>query len=128
MTRLFDADWLDRRRRSTDALSPLPGCDAVYDVVVEDEGVTMRTELRDGRIADNVVDPPSGDADFTMRMSRELFESVIRGELDPSVGFMRGEIKVVGDLGRMLSVLPATTRDGWREATAALAADTDFGR
>lgn len=49
--------------------------------------------------------------------------ALLRGEVEPSVAFMRGRLKATGDGGLLLAVLGSTTTGGfevWRQRCAAL--------
>ena len=52
--------------------------------------------------------------------------AVVRGELDQHVGFMQGRVKVTGNIGRMLSVMPVTTSPEWRAAASRVLAGTEL--
>lgn len=47
------------------------------------------------------------DADVTFTVSYDDAVAVVRGELDLSVAFMQGRMKVEGDMGVLLTLLPA---------------------
>jgi hypothetical protein len=49
-------------------------------------------------------------ADVTFTMTPEVGAAFDEGALDLSVGFMRGEIKMAGDSGALLHVLPRLRR------------------
>lgn len=126
MPDLLTQDWLDRQRSGTTSLPERPGATARIQYEVRggpDKTVVFHTHLEDGRIVTNALGADD-EADFTMLIPHDQFLDIVRGELDPSVGYMRGQIKVTGNIGRMLSVLPVTTSDEWRAAMADLAADT----
>lgn len=44
------------------------------------------------------VSTDDAGADCTISMSREDFESLIAGELNPTMAFMSGKLKVTGDM------------------------------
>ena len=128
MLRLLSQDWLDRQRSEMASLPAHPGATARIQYQVEggaDGPVTFHTHLEDGRITENRLGADD-EADFTMRVPLAQFEAIVRGEADASVGYMQGTVKVTGNIGRMLSVLPVTTADEWRAAMRRVAADTDF--
>lgn len=66
------------------------------------------------------------DADIVLTLPYDDTIAVARGELEPSVAFMRGRMKTAGDPGRLLDVLAATARPEFHAARDALAAATDF--
>lgn len=128
MPALLTQEWLDLQRSSTAELPERPGASAVVEHRVTggpDGDVVFHTVLEDGRITSNALGA-ADDPDFTMALSHDEFAAVVRGELDLHVGFMQGRIEVSGDIGRMLSVLPMTTSEGWRAAAATVRARTDF--
>lgn len=128
MTELLSQDWLDLQRDATSGLPVRTGCSAVigYEITGGPDGtVHFHTTLEDGRIVDSRLGV-ADDPDFVMLMPRDELVAVVRGDLDPNVGFMQGRIKVTGNIGRMLSVLPVTCSPEWREAAAAVAEQTGF--
>ena len=53
------------------------------------------------------VDEPPAAPDVTFSVMAPDADAVNSGELDIAVGFMRGQIKMAGDNGALLDVLPA---------------------
>jgi putative sterol carrier protein len=126
MPELLGQEWLDRQRAETALLPVRPGATARIQYEISDGPagpVVFHTHLEDGRITANALGPDD-DPDFTVLVPHGQFVEIVRGTLDPSVGYMQGRVKVAGNIGRMLSVLPVTTSPEWRAAMARLAADT----
>jgi putative sterol carrier protein len=48
------------------------------------------------------------DADFTMTLSYEDSAAVARGELDANAAFMQGRMKVAGNMGKLMQLMPLT--------------------
>jgi hypothetical protein len=63
------------------------------------------------RVDDGTVVPIDGDdaADIMFTMTEDDAQALHDGTLDLSVGFMRGQIKMAGDFGRLLQLLPLTS-------------------
>lgn len=52
----------------------------------------------DGASSPNSVSNEDKDADCTILMSLEDFETMLAGDLDPTTAFMMGKLKVEGDM------------------------------
>jgi hypothetical protein len=55
------------------------------------------------------ADRATGDAAVTFTLTPALADQLAHGTLDLSVGFMRGDVKMAGDFGVLLQVLPTLT-------------------
>lgn len=125
---LLSQAWLDLQRDATADLPVRAGASACieYEVTGGPDGdVVFTTVLEDGRIADNRLGP-ADDPDFRVLLTHADLVEVVRGELDQNVGFMQGRVKVTGNIGRMLSVLPVTTSKEWRAASQRVLASTEL--
>jgi putative sterol carrier protein len=71
-------------------------------VVVRVEGTT---------VVDSGDATGTDDADITFTMTEADAHALHDGDLDLSVGFMRGQIKMAGDFGKLLHFLPLTASD-----------------
>lgn len=77
----------------------------------------FHVELDDGAIGASATGPAEAP-DITMIMPPGVFAAVVARELPVDEGYMQGRIKVRGNVGRMLSVMPVLMSEPW---TAALA-------
>lgn len=50
------------------------------------------------------VSTTDGPADCVIRMSKDDFDSLVAGELNPTAAFMQGKIKVEGDMSVAMSL------------------------
>ncbi|QDZ02739.1 sterol-binding protein [Nitratireductor mangrovi] len=50
------------------------------------------------------VSTNNADADCTISMSKDDFESLVSGELDPTAAFMQGKMKVDGDMSAAMAL------------------------
>ncbi len=53
----------------------------------------------DGKSSPNSVSNEDRDADCTITMSRENFEKLLEGDLDPTTAYMFGKLKIAGSMG-----------------------------
>ena len=64
--------------------------------------------------------------DVTLTLSRKDAASLCRGDLDPSVAFMQGRLKVAGSMGVMISLLTAMNTPEYRGLRQTIAQSTEF--
>ncbi len=85
-----------------------PGVEARVAVTVEKAPtgkVRWTAEIADDGLAG--AEPGAArDADIALTVGYEDLVSCLSGEVDPSVMFMRGDLKVAGDTGRFFDLLP----------------------
>ena len=61
----------------------------------------------DGREVPTVVNNERQEADATMKVTKENFEKIVLGELNPQLAFLTGKIKLKGDMSAALEFGPA---------------------
>jgi putative sterol carrier protein len=71
------------------------GLDATVRFDFGDDGVIFV----DGKSVPNSVSNEAKDAECTIKISMENFGRMVRGELDPTMAFMMGQLKVSGNMG-----------------------------
>ena len=86
--------------------------------------VKWNVQVRGGTVAAAAGGAPGADVSLTLGYDDAV--AVLRGDLAPSVAFMRGTMKTAGDQGRLLDLLAATARPGFATAREALAATTEL--
>jgi putative sterol carrier protein len=64
--------------------------------VIEDEGAIV--------IDANGARAGEDDTDVTLTASRDTFESILAGDLDPAAAFMSGRLSVDGDMGMAMKL------------------------
>ena len=79
----------------------------------------------DGRIVEATFGRDDDAADCTFLVTPSDAVPLATGELDLHAGFMQGRIKMVGDMGRFMAVLPCTQSEEFRALLAEVAAATD---
>ena len=58
----------------------------------------------DGKSVPNTVDITDREAECTIAITRENLAALMRGELEPTTGFMMGKFKVSGDMSVALKL------------------------
>jgi len=74
-------------------------------------GYRLKFALAEGGVIlwDGTETPPAignedGDADTTIRLSSENLQKLMTGELDPTLAYMTGKIKIEGSMGVALKL------------------------
>jgi predicted lipid carrier protein YhbT len=126
MVAYLSQEWLDLQRERLGALPERPGATARVQYVVTGApggDVRYRQVVVDGRLEESVlgVDP---DAEVTFTQRYDDAVEIVRGELDASAAFMQGRVKVVGDMGKVMALMPVTQSAEYRAAVADVAEHT----
>jgi predicted lipid carrier protein YhbT len=121
-------EWLDLQRDLLGDLPARPGATARVQYVVSGtpEGEVRYTRvIVDGRLTAAALgtDP---DAEVTFTQTHADAVEIARGDLDANVAFMQGRVKVVGDMGKVMALMPLTSSPEYRTALAEVAARTDL--
>ncbi|MFU8778139.1 MAG: SCP2 sterol-binding domain-containing protein [Roseovarius sp.] len=72
------------------------GLDGSAKFVIEDEGAIV-IDADGARAGDD-------ETDVTLTASRDTFESILAGDLDPAAAFMSGRLSVDGDMGMAMKL------------------------
>lgn len=83
----------------TEALRAKVGEDCGLGAVLKFDCGADGVAVIDGTAMPNAVSNDDRDADCTVTISRENLAALLRGELNPTNGFMMGKFKVAGDMG-----------------------------
>jgi putative sterol carrier protein len=110
MAKYLSQEWLDEGRKLAQEFPERPGATArmQFAVTGSPEGdVKYYQVLENGKILESTLgeDP---NADFTMTSSYEDSVKIQKGELDPNAAFMQGRMKVTGNMGKLMSLMPLT--------------------
>jgi hypothetical protein len=120
--------WVALHATAAGDLPERPGATARLQLVVAAKGqpeVAWSLVFVDGRLVETAFGRDDR-ADCTFLVTPADAALLATGELDLHVGFMQGRIKMEGDMGRLLAVLPCTQSPELREALAEVAAATEL--
>lgn len=120
--------WLDLHRTLVADLPERPGVTARVQYVVTgtpDGEVRYHQRVVDGRVVEaGLGDDP--EAQVTLTQSYGDAREIADGALDVNAAFMQGRVKVVGDMGSVMALMPLTQSDEHRAALVQLAGQTDY--
>lgn len=127
MTAFLTPEWFDRLCSESQALPQVEGATAVLGLTVTKapEGdVRVHLDVEVGRLARCDL-TPGAEAPLEVVCPHDLALSVLRGETTVPVEFMRGGLKVSGDMQVMHRMLPLTGGPEFAAMLSKLAGETE---
>ena len=110
MAKYLSQEWLDEGRKLAQEFPERPGATARMQFAVTGgpEGdVKYYQVLDNGKILESTLGEDA-NADFTMTSSYDDTVKIQKGELDANAAFMQGRMKVTGNMGKLMSLMPLT--------------------
>lgn len=110
MAKYLTQEWLDEGRELSADQPERPGASAKMQYVVTggpDGDVEYYWVLEDGKLTEASLGAID-DADFTMTSTYDDSVAIAKGELDANAAFMQGKMKVTGNIGKLMQLLPLT--------------------
>jgi hypothetical protein len=117
-------EWLKELVASTSARPQVPGANGTVSMVITGGpagDVSYHWSYRDGLPGEGAMGS-APDANLTLTIGRADAEAVAKGDVEPSVAYMRGRLKAAGDGGLLLGLLASTATEPyrtWRQHIAA---------
>ena len=110
MAKYLSQEWLDEGQKLAQEFPERPGATARMQFVVTDapEGeVKYYQVIENGKTLESKLgeDP---NAEFTMTANYDDNVKIQKGELDANAAFMQGRMKVTGNMGKLMSLMPLT--------------------
>lgn len=128
MAKWLSAEWMAEYKKLAESQPNRPGATASiqYEIVegpvddihyywVVEDGILQECELGD-----------LDDAELVLTLTYEDALAIQKGQLDATAAFMQGKLKVAGNMGKLMSLLPVTTSDEYRVLQDQVAARTEF--
>jgi len=103
-------EWLDQGRELAKDQPERPGSSAKMQYVVTggpDGDIKYYWVLENGKLLESQLGEIA-DPDFTMTSSWDDSVAIAKGELDANAAFMQGKMKVAGNTGKLMQLLPLT--------------------
>ena len=110
MPKWLSQEWLDEQKRLAADQPERPGATARMQYVVTggpDGDIKYYWVLQDGKLQESKLGELD-DADFTMSMTYDDSVRIQKGELDANAAFMQGRMKVTGNMGKLMQLMPLT--------------------
>ena len=110
MAKYLTQEWLDQSRELAKDQPDRPGASAKMQYVVTGgpEGdIKYYWVLENGKLLESQVGEIA-EPDFTMTSSYDDSVAIAKGTLDANAAFMQGKMKVAGNTGKLMQLMPLT--------------------
>lgn len=128
MPKYLSQEWIDDTRKLAEGQPERPGASARMQYVVTggpDGDIEYYWILENGKLLESDLGEVDS-ADFTMTLSYADSVKVQQGELDANAAFMQGRMKVSGNMGKLMQLMPLTNSPEYRELQEAIRGITQF--
>ncbi len=128
MAKYLTQEWLDEGRELAKDQPDRPGASAKMQYVLSggpDGELKYYWVLEDGKLLESQLGEIA-EPDFTMSMSYDDSVLVQKGELDVNAAFMQGRVKVAGNMGKLMQLMPLTSSPEYKVLQEQVAAITEF--
>jgi putative sterol carrier protein len=127
-TKYLSQEWLDETREMAASQPSRPGASARIQYVVSggpDGDVKYYWILEDGKLLESALGTVD-DVDFTLTLTYEDSVKVQQGDLDANAAFMQGRMKVAGNMGKLMQLLPLTNSPEYKTLQSDITKTTTF--
>lgn len=128
MAKYLTQEWLDESRELAKDQPERAGASAKMQYVVTggpDGDVKYYWVLEDGKLLESSLGEIA-DADFTMTSTFDDSVAIAKGELDANAAFMQGKVKVTGNMGKLMQLMPLTMSPEYQALGEKVRAITEF--
>lgn len=128
MPKYLSQEWLDTVKELAQEFPEKPGATARMQYVVTGapEGEVKYYQVIDnGKMQEAQVgeDP---NADFTITVAYEDSKKIQQGQLDANAAFMQGRLKVTGNMGKLMSLMPLTQSPEYKQIQSKVNEQTEY--
>ena len=128
MAKYLSQEWLDEGKALGQEFPERPGATARMQYVVSGApggDVKYYQVIENGKMLENTLgeDP---NAEFTLTVSYDDSVKIQNGELDPNAAFMQGRMKVTGNMGKLMSLMPLTQSPEYKAIQEKIRAITEY--
>jgi putative sterol carrier protein len=128
MPQYLSQEWLDEQRAIAQEFPERPGATAHLQYVVTggpEKEIKYYWVIENGKMLESRLgeDP---DAEVTITFTYDDSVKIQKGELDETAAFMQGRLKVTGNMGKLMSLMPLTQSPEYKAIKEKVTAVTDF--
>ena len=129
MPKYMTEEWLDEARKLAEGQPERPGASAKMQYVLTDApgggDLKYYWVLENGRLLESKLGELP-DVDFTMTLSYDDSVKVQQGELDANAAFMQGRMKVTGNMGKLMQLMPLTNSPEYKALQEEIRGITEY--
>lgn len=128
MAKYLTQEWLDESRELAKDQPERAGASAKMQYVVTggpDGDIKYYWVLENGKLLESQLGEIA-DADFTMTSTFDDSVAIAKGELDANAAFMQGKMKVTGNMGKLMQLMPLTMSPEYQALGEKVRAITEF--
>lgn len=128
MPKYLSQDWLDNQREIAQEFPERPGATARLQYIVTggpDGEIRYHWTVENGKLQEDVLgDDP--DAEVIMTLTYDDSVKIQKAELDETAAFMQGRLKVKGNMGKLMSLMPLTQSPEYKSIKAKVTKLTEW--
>lgn len=128
MPKYLSQEWLDEGKKMAEGQPERPGASArmQYHVTGGPDGdIKYYWILENGKLVDSQLGELP-DADFTMTLTYDDSVKIQKGELDANAAFMQGRMKVTGNMGKLMTLMPLTNSPEYKALQEEIRGITEY--
>jgi putative sterol carrier protein len=128
MPKYLTQEWLDEARELAKGQPERPGASTTIQYVVNggpDGAIKYYWVLENGRLLESQLGEIA-EPEVTMTLSYDDSVSIQRGELDANAAFMQGRMKVAGNMGKVMTLMPLTMSPEYKALQEEIRAITEY--
>ena len=128
MAKYLSQEWHDIAKELAQTFPDRAGATARMAYVVSgapDGDIKYYQVIENGKVLEQSTGELA-DADFTMNVSWDDSVKVQKGDLDANAAFMQGRMKVTGNMGKLMALMPLTMSPEYKAIQEQIRTQTDY--